>query len=99
MTEAEKQQNSLDVLRSLNVAVTTTKLYPPSFPQVGNAVDEAFDRTRVFLRNYGELSLSLIDDEPKLCGLVVSQKTLGKTHGKDIFHIYFVKLLFLGNGT
>ncbi len=85
MTEAEKQQNALDVLKSLNAAVTTTKLYPPSFPQVAKSVEDAFDKTLTFLRNYGELSLGLIDNEPKLCGLTVSQKTLGIIPGKDIF--------------
>ncbi len=85
MTEAEKQKNALDVLKSLNAAVTTTKLYPPSFPQVANAVELAYEQLRSFLRKHGELSFSLLDNEPNLCGHPVSQKTLGKTHGEDIF--------------
>lgn len=85
MAEADKQQIALDVLKGLNAAVKTTKLYPPQFPQVGNAFENAFSQINEYLRRHGELSFSLIDDDPRLCGLPVSQKTLGKIHGEDIY--------------
>lgn len=85
MAEVDKQQVALDVLKSLNAAVTTTKLYPPSFPQVAAAEEKAFEKATEFLNKFGSISFSLIDDEPKLCGLPVSQRTLGKRHGEDVF--------------
>ncbi len=85
MAEADKQQVALEVLKGLNAAVKTTKLYPPHFPQVGNAFENAFTQVTEYLRRYGELSFSLVDDDPKLCGLPVSQKTLGRIHGEDIY--------------
>ncbi len=85
MTDAGKQQLALESLKTLNNAITTTKLYPPSFPQVAGSVEKANESIRNYLRKYGELGFSLVDDEPRLCGLPVSQKTLGKTHGEDIF--------------
>ncbi|MFN2354681.1 MAG: cyclic nucleotide-binding domain-containing protein [Desulfopila sp.] len=85
MAGADKQQMALGALKGLNAAVTTKKLYPPRFPQVGKAMDSGFELCSEFLRKHGTLSLSLVDDEPRLCGLPVSQKTLGKIHGEDLF--------------
>ncbi|MBM9604608.1 cyclic nucleotide-binding domain-containing protein [Desulfopila inferna] len=85
MAEADKQQVALDVLKTLNAAVITTKLYPPRYPQVANAADNAFSLITEYQRKFGSLSFSLVDDAPKLCGLPVSKKTLGKMHGEDVF--------------
>ncbi|MDJ0621622.1 MAG: cyclic nucleotide-binding domain-containing protein [Desulfocapsaceae bacterium] len=85
MAGEDKQQIGLSVLKGLNAAVTTTKLYPPHFPQVADAVEKAFELITEYLSKHGTLSFSMTDNEPKLCGLPVSQKTLGKVHGEDIF--------------
>ncbi len=85
MAGEDKQQFGLSVLKGFNAAVTTTKLYPPHFPQVSASVEKAFELITTYLGKYKTLSFSLIDDEPKLCGLPVSQKTLGKVHGEDVF--------------
>ncbi len=85
MAEADKQQVALDALKSFNAAVTTTKLYPPRFPQVTAAVEKAFLDITGYLDQYGPLSFSLVEDEPKLCGVPVSKKTLGKRHGEDVY--------------
>jgi CRP-like cAMP-binding protein len=85
MAGEDKQQFGLSVLKSFNAAVTTTKLYPPHFPQVAASIEKAFELITSYLGKYKTLSFSLIDDEPKMCGLPVSQKTLGKVHGEDVF--------------
>jgi CRP-like cAMP-binding protein len=93
MAEADKQQVALDALKSFNAAVTTTKLYPPRFPQVTAAVEKAFLGITGYLEKYGPLSFSLVEDEPKLCGLPVSKKTLGKMHGEDVYqHLRLLQL-------
>jgi hypothetical protein len=85
MAGEDKQQFGLRVLKGFNAAVTTTKLYPPHFPQVASSVEKAFELITSYLGKYKTLSFSLIDDEPKMCGFPVSQKTLGKVHGEDVF--------------
>ncbi len=85
MTDAAKQHDALEVLKSLNSAVTTTKLYPPSFPQVANAVENAFVHTTNYLQKYGSLNFSIVHGEPNLCGSPVKEKTLGKMHGEAIY--------------
>lgn len=85
MTDADKQHEALEVLKSLNTAVTTTKLYPPSFPQVANAVENAFVHTTDFLKKHGSINFSLVDGQPNLCGAPVKEKTLGKMHGEAIY--------------
>lgn len=93
MAGEDKQQFGIRVLKGLNAAVTTTKLYPPHFLQVADAVEKAYELITEYLSSYGTLSFSITEDEPKLCGLPVSQKTLGKVHGEDIFRQ--LKLLHL----
>ncbi|MEE4242059.1 MAG: hypothetical protein V2I36_11390, partial [Desulfopila sp.] len=85
MAEADKQHIALDALKSFNAAVTTTKMYPPRFPQVTAAVEKAFLRITEYLDKYGPLSFSLVVDEPRLCGMPVSQKTLGKSPGEAVY--------------
>lgn len=85
MAGEDKQQFGLRVLKGFNAAVTTTKLYPPHFPQVAASVEKAFELITSYLGKHKTLSFSLIDDEPRLCGFPVSQKTLGKVHGEDVF--------------
>ncbi len=85
MIDADRQHDALEVLKSLNSAVTTTKLYPPSFPQVANAVENAYTCTTNFLEKYGSINFSIVDDQPNLCGAPVKEKTLGKMHGEAIY--------------
>lgn len=85
MAGEDKQQFGLRVLKGFNTAVTTTKLYPPHFPQTVSSVEKAYELITRYLSDFGTLSFSLVEGEPRLCGLPVSEKTLGKVHGEDIF--------------
>lgn len=85
MAGEDKQQIGLQVLKGFNTAVTTTKLYPPQFPQVATSVEQAYELITGFFDRFGTLSFGLVEDRPILCGLPVSEKTLGKVHGEDIF--------------
>lgn len=85
MIETEKQHDALEVLKSLDAAITTTKLYPPTFPQVSIAVDKAYQLAHEFIRRYEVLSFSFLGDKANLCGLPIKEKTLGKMPGEALF--------------
>ncbi len=85
MAEVDKHTLMYDVLKSFNTAVITTKLYPPSSPQVDSAEKAGYNALVSFVKRFGPLSLSFYDDEPRLCGLPISQKTLGKIPGFEVF--------------
>ena len=85
MTEADKLQVAHDVLKSFNSAVTTTKLYPSSSPQVTAAEENGFKQISAFVERYKVISFCLNEDEPTICGFPVNQKSLGKVTGHEVY--------------
>ncbi len=84
MASAARNSMALEVLRKLNAAITLKRLYPSSAPQIIATVEDSFDAISLYLKRHGTLSFSL-HDHPTLCGVPISQKTLGKIEGYDLF--------------
>lgn len=76
MNQIELQESGIKALRAFNSAITTSRLYPPTAPQVGNAIEYGFKGVHHFLKRHGDLVISLQDGDPFLGDLVVDQETL-----------------------
>ncbi len=76
MKQKELQENGVMALRAFNNALVTARLYPPTAPQVTNAVDIGYKKIREFLRSFGTLDILLKKEQPFLCGLPVDEETL-----------------------
>ncbi len=76
MKQKELQENGVMALRAFNNALVTGRLYPPTAPQVTNAVDIGYKKIRDFLRSFGTLDILLEKEIPFLCGLPVEEEVL-----------------------
>ncbi|WP_457577122.1 HEAT repeat domain-containing protein [Desulfomarina sp.] len=76
MKQKELQENGVMALRAFNNALVTARLYPPTAPQVTNAVDIGYKKIREFLRNFGTLDIMLKEEVPFLCGLPLDEEIL-----------------------
>ena len=76
MKQKELQENGVVALRAFNNALVTARLYPPTAPQVTNAVDIGYKKIREFLRSFGALEILLEKEIPFLCGLPVDEEIL-----------------------
>jgi CRP-like cAMP-binding protein len=92
MKQKELQENGIAALRAFNNALVTSRLYPPTAPQVTNAVDIGYKKIREFLRNFGTLDISLEKNEPYLCGLPIDEETLGSFSNLVVYR----QMAFLG---
>jgi CRP-like cAMP-binding protein len=76
MTANEMQKTSIEVLKKFNNAIVTSRLYPPESPQVRTALERGYKGVKNFLRQFGSLEFSLVDDMPHLCGQSLSEEIL-----------------------
>ena len=76
MKRKELQDKGVEVLKSFNNSISTSRLYPPDAPQVTAAVDRGYKAIKTFLRQYRQLQFALVDDEPYLCGTRLPQSIL-----------------------
>ncbi len=76
MNQIESLGKSIDVLKSFNNTIVTCRIYPPEAPQVAAAVDRGYKSIKTYLRQYGDLTYSLREGDPYLCGQVLHQEIL-----------------------
>jgi CRP-like cAMP-binding protein len=76
MKRNELQSKGVDVLKSFNNAISTSRLYPPEAPQVTAAKDRGYKAIKAFLRINRELQFALVDNIPYLCGAPLHQEVL-----------------------
>lgn len=76
MKRNELQNQGLEVLKSFNNSISTSRLYPPEAPQVTAAVDRGYKTIKTFLRQHRQLQFSILDDQPWLCGTPLQQDVL-----------------------
>ncbi len=76
MNQIESLAKSIDVLKSFNNTIVTSRIYPPEAPQVTAAVDRGYKSIKAYLRACGGLSYSLRQGMPCLCGRPLSPETL-----------------------
>ena len=85
MKRNELQNKGIEVLKSFNNSISTSRLYPPEAPQVTAAIDRGYKSIKAFLRQHKHLQFSLVDDQPNLCGTPIQQDTLNSFPN---LHIY-----------
>ncbi|MEE4314221.1 MAG: cyclic nucleotide-binding domain-containing protein [Desulfofustis sp.] len=68
------QHEALATLKAFNAAVTTSRLYPAASPQVGNAVEKAYQAIKTFSRTDGQFSYGKSPDGPLVCGFQVAEQ-------------------------
>ncbi len=78
MAQLNQKQCGLETLKYINGAITSLRLYPDKPPQVGNAIEKAYQGTRLYLREFGTLRFGLQEGVPSLCGEPLDRKTREK---------------------
>ena len=76
MKRNELQSKGVDVLKTFNNSISTSRLYPPEAPQVTAAIDRGYKAIKAFLRTNRELQFALVDNIPYLCGAPLHQEVL-----------------------
>jgi CRP-like cAMP-binding protein len=74
MASIEQQQQALDVLKCINKAITSLRLYPEQSVQVINAVEKAYTELKAFLRLYQSLRFGLHKGVPTLNDTIFERK-------------------------
>ncbi|SHO48837.1 cyclic nucleotide-binding domain-containing protein [Desulfopila aestuarii] len=85
MTEAIRQQECLNTLKTFNNTVVTIRLYPPNAPQIANAVERGYKSVKQFLRQYGAFTIALRGNEPELCGEVLDPQVVQSISNLIVF--------------
>ncbi len=76
MTEADRQRDAIETLKSFNNAIVTIRLYPAMAPQVTNAVERGYKAVKLFLRQHGDFVLSRQERQPFLCGVEIPEQVV-----------------------
>ncbi len=76
MNQIELQAKRVEALKLFNNTIVTSRLYPPEAPQVSTAVDRGYNGIKLFLRDHGELTFSMENEKPFLCGQLLEQEVL-----------------------
>jgi CRP-like cAMP-binding protein len=74
MASVDRQQHALDVLKSLNKAITNIRLYPEQSAQAVNAVEQAYTELKGYLRLYNVLRFGLVEGVPTLDDVLFEKK-------------------------
>jgi len=85
MTEAIRQQECLNTLKTFNNTVVTIRLYPPNAPQIVNAVERGYKSLKQYLRQYGAFTIALRGNEPVLCGEVLDPQVVQSISNLIVF--------------
>lgn len=76
MTEADRQRDALETLKSFNNAIVTVRLYPAMTPQVANAVERGYKAVKLYIRHYGDFVISRQDRKSLLCGVEIPEPVI-----------------------
>lgn len=85
MDHIVQQEKKINVLKALNNAIMTSRLYPPEAPQVATAIERGYKGLKLFLREQGSLFFSFAGDTPCLCGKPLDQEILDSFANLVIF--------------
>ncbi len=75
MAQGDRQQECLEVLKLINAASTSLRLYPEDSAQVTNSVENAYQGTKSYLRNNRLMRFSCLDGAYLLNGNPVDKAT------------------------
>lgn len=85
MTEANRQQECLNTLKTFNNTVVTIRLYPANAPQIANAIERGYKTVKQYLRQYGAFSIALRGNEPELCGEILDPQVVQSISNLIVF--------------
>ena len=85
MTEAIRQQECLNTLKTFNNTIVTIRLYPAHAPQIANAVERGYKTVKQYLRQYGDFVIGLRDNDPELCGEVMDPQVVQSISNLIVF--------------
>ncbi|MCF8056907.1 MAG: cyclic nucleotide-binding domain-containing protein [Desulfocapsa sp.] len=74
MANDDRQQKSLEILKLINAAATTLRLYPEQTVKVSDSIENAYQGTKSFLRKNDLLRFSLLDGVVLLNGEPVGKR-------------------------
>lgn len=74
MASIDRQQHALEVLKSINKAITNLRLYPEQSVQVLNAVEKAYSDLKIYVRLYEALCFGLHKGVPTLDNSIFERK-------------------------
>jgi len=85
MTEADRQRDALETLKSFNNAIVNIRMYPAMAPQVTNAIERGYKAVKLFLRSYGDFVISRQDRIPILCGAEIPEQAIHSISNLIVF--------------
>lgn len=85
MSEAIRQQECLNTLKSFNNTVVTIRLYPPNAPQIVNAIERGYKTLKQHLRQYGTFTFALRGAESELCGDILEPQVVQSISNLIVF--------------
>lgn len=85
MNQIDLYESGIKALRAFNSAIATSRLYPPTAPQVTNAVEHGYKGLHHFLEHHGTLEISLRSREPYLEDFPVAEETLASFPNLIVF--------------
>jgi CRP-like cAMP-binding protein len=87
------QYEALIALKAFTTAVTTCRLYPSASPQVGNAVEKAYQAIKSFSRTVGQLSYGKSPEGPLVCGFHAAEQVAEELRNLVIYrHLDLLRL-------
>lgn len=85
MTEAIRQQECLNTLKTFNNTIVTIRLYPANAPQITNAIERGYKAVKQYLRQYGKFTFGLRGNEPELCGDILDPQVVQSISNLIVF--------------
>lgn len=85
MTEADRQRDALETLKSFNNAIVNIRMYPAMAPQVTNAVERGYKAVKLYLRQHGDFVISREERKPILCGEELSEQIIQSLSNLIVF--------------
>lgn len=85
MTEATRQQECLNTLKTFNNTIVTFRLYPANAPQITSAIERGYKAVKHHLRHHGNFTFGIRGTEPELCGDILDQQTVQSISNLVVF--------------
>lgn len=85
MTEAAREQELINTLKTFNNAVVSIRLYPPNAPQIKNAFERGYKTLKHHFRQHGDFTLGIPALEPELCGNILAAEIIQSISNLIVF--------------
>ncbi len=85
MTEAIREQECLNTLKTFNNTIVTIRLYPANAPQITHAIERGYKAVKTYLRQHGNFTIGLCGNEPELCGEILDTQVVQSISNLIVF--------------